>query len=168
MNKQTNFYEIINNILSMRTQQFYQKEEIKPEIEQAINGCDYIYAVIDYLWVGYSNGDQKATDAFKKVFFDDVKVYNPEAFSFFSFYFMNNLKRRGFDRRIDGSDRRTCYSLDYFSGDIIERRTGIERRQRREQRSNWTRITKWVSVPFKADEQNKMLAVSKDNLLLDV
>jgi hypothetical protein len=151
MNKERNF-EIINNILSMSTQQFYNKEEIKSELEQAINGCDYISAVIGYLWTGYGNRDPKAADAFKKIFFDDLKAGNPEAFSLFSFYFMNYPKRRGFDRRIDDSDRRTSYSLDYFSRDIIERRTGIERRQKKEHRSNWTRITKWASVPFKVSE----------------
>jgi hypothetical protein len=154
MNKERNFYEIISNILSMSTKQFYKREEIKLELEQAINGCDYISAVIDYLWAGYSNRDPKATNAFKEIFFDDLKAGNPEAFSFFSFYLINDLKRRGFDRRIDGSDRRTSYSLDYFSEHIIERRTGIERRHKKEQRSNWTRITKWASVPFKAGGQN--------------
>jgi hypothetical protein len=149
MNWERHSYAIINNILSMHPQPFYHKAEIKSEITEAINGCDYFSSVIDYLWAGYSKGDPKTSEAFKEIFSDDLKTGNPEASSFFSFCFMNDLKRRGFDRRTDGSDRRTSYSLDYFSGDIIERRTGKERRQKKEQRSNWTRITQWASVPFK-------------------
>jgi hypothetical protein len=150
--KECNSYEIINAILS---QSSYHKEEIKSEIEKAIHGCDYVTAVVDYLWQGYNNGDPRAKTAFTRIFFDDVKAGNPELFSFFSFYFMNDLRRRGFDRRIDNSDRRTSYSLDYFSGDIRERRTGMERRQGKEQRSHWTRVTTWVSVPFTAGKEQR-------------
>ena len=149
MNQDLNSYTIISNILSMHPQPFYHKEEIKSKIAEAVNGCNYFSAVIDYLWTGYSNGDPKTREAFKQIFSDDLKAGNPAVSSFFSFCFMNDLKRRGFDRRTDGSDRRTSYSLDYFSGNIAERRTGIERRKKKEQRSNWTRITQWVSVPFK-------------------
>ena len=153
--KERNFYEVINKILSLPNQPFCTKEEIKSAIEGALNGDDYIFAVIDYLWQGYSKGDPRAKAAFKKIFFDDLKAGNPEAFYFFSSYFMNDIRRRGFDRRTDGSDRRTSYSLDFFSGILIERRTGNERRREPEKRCSWTRITKWVSVPSNAGTEQQ-------------
>jgi hypothetical protein len=88
---------------------------------------------------------------------EEIKSEIEEAKSgcdYISACFINDSRRRGFDRRTDGSDRRTSYSLDFFSENIIERRSGEERRQEKEKRLNWTRVTKWVSVPFKAGEEN--------------
>ena len=150
MEKKQHYYQIIKDILSRIATPPYNKEEVKAEIVNAIRGYDYISAVIDYLWGAYYNFEPSAKDAFEKIFSDDLKARKPDVFYFFSFYFSNNSLRRGFDRRLD-SDRRGGYSLD-LEGNIIERRSGKERRGETEKRLDWTRITEWVSVPFKRPE----------------
>jgi hypothetical protein len=106
------------------------------------------------LWGAYNHFDSDAKVAFKEVFSDDLRIHNPSAFYFFSFYFLNDFKRAGFDRRND-SDRRNSYSLDFFHEIIIERRQRTDRRKDREKRLNWTRVTKWVSVPFNVEGGNQ-------------
>jgi hypothetical protein len=151
MGQEINFYEVIKNILSERLKPPYMKKEIKAAIMEAIGGADYISAITAYLWGAYNNFDSGAKIAFKEIFFDDLKIHNASAFYFFSFYFLNDFKRTGFDRR-DESDRRDSYSLDFFQEKIIERRQGRDRRKNQETRLNWTRVTKWVSVPFNTEE----------------
>lgn len=150
MAQESNYYEMIKDILSERMKPPYMKEEIKTIIMDAIGETDYIPAITAYLWGAYNNFDADAKIAFKEIFFDDLKIHNPSAFYFFSFYFLNDFKRTGFDRRAD-SDRRKSYSLDFFHERIIERRQGGDRRKDHEKRLNWTRVTKWVSVPFSAE-----------------
>ncbi len=145
-----NFYRTIGRILSRRLTPPYDKEAIKSEIVRAIAGENYINAITAYLWEAYINFDAQAKVAFQEIFFDDLKEHNLAAFYFFSFYFSNNFQRGGFDRRAD-VDRRNTYSLDFFADAIIERRKGKERREDAEKRLSWTRITKWVSVPFRVD-----------------
>lgn len=147
MEKKQHYYQIIKDVLSQVATPPYNKEEIKAEIVNAIQGYDYISAVIDYLWGAYYNFDPSAKVAFEKIFSDDLKERKPDVFYFFSFYFSNNFLRRGFDRRL-GNDRRGGYSLD-FHHNVIEQRSGKERRRQTEKRLDWTRITEWVSVPFK-------------------
>lgn len=151
MGQEINFYEVIKGILSERLKPPYAKKEIKATIMEAIGENDYISAVTAYLWGAYNNFDPAAKIAFKEVFSNDLKMQNSSAFYFFSFYFLNDFKRTGFDRRAE-SDRRDSYSLDFFSEEIIERRQGGDRRKKQETRLNWTRVTKWVSVPFNAEE----------------
>lgn len=147
MEKKQHHYQIIKDILSKIATPSFHKEKIKAEILNAIKGYDYISAVIDYLWGAYYNFDPSAKAAFEKIFSDDLKERKPDVFYFFSFYFSNNFLRRGFDRRL-GNDRRGGYSLD-IHGNIIEHRSGRERRRESEKRLDWTRVTEWVSVPFK-------------------
>jgi len=151
MGQESIYYEVIRDILSERLKPPYIKEEIKAIIIEAIAGSDYISAVTAYLWGAYNNFDDDAKIAFKEIFFDDLKIHNPSAFYFFSFYFLNDFKRTGFDRRAE-SDRRNSYSLDFFHEKIIERRKGGDRRQDQEKRLNWTRVTKWCSVPFNVED----------------
>ncbi len=151
MGQEINFYEVIKDILSQRLKPPYAKKEIKATIMGAIGGADYISAITAYLWGAYNNFDSVAKIAFKEIFFDDLKIHNASAFYFFSFYFLNDFKRTGFDRR-EESDRRDSYSLDFFQEKIIERRQGRDRRKNQETRLNWTRVTKWVSVPFNTEE----------------
>lgn len=153
MEKKEHHYQIIKGILSRIAEPPDNKEEIKAEIVNAISGYDYISAVIDYLWGAYYNFDPPAKVAFEKIFSDDLKEQKPDVFYFFSFYFSNNFLRRGFDRRL-GSDRRGGYSLD-FHGNVVERRSGKERRRETEKRLDWTRITEWVSVPFKLPDSRQ-------------
>lgn len=153
MEKKQHYYQIIKGILLQIATPPYNKEEIKAEIVTAISGYDYISAVIDYLWGAYYNFDPAAKVAFEKIFADDLKARKPDVFYFFSFYFSNNLMRRGFDRRLD-NDRREGYSLD-FHVTVAERRSGRERRGETEKRLEWTRITEWVSVPFKLPESRR-------------
>jgi hypothetical protein len=155
MGKERNYYEVIKEILLGYPKDSYDKETIKEKIVDALEGDDYITAITAYLWGAYNSFDSDAKTAFKTVFHDDLKKHNPSAFYFFSFYFLNDFKRAGFDRRTD-SDRRTCYSLDFFGERIIERRQGGDRRKDPEKRLNWTRVTKWVSVPFNADAGNRV------------
>lgn len=55
-------------------------------------------------------------------------------------------RTRLIDRR-SGRDQRQAYSLDYFLKGGIERRNAQERRrERREMRRGWVRITKWSSA----------------------
>lgn len=147
MEKKQQHYNVIKEVLSQIATQPFNREEIKAEIINAISGCDYISAVIDYLWGAYYNFDPSAKVAFDKIFSDDLKARKPDVYYFFSFYFNNNFMRRGFDRRL-GSDRRGSYSLD-FQTNVVERRSGKERRRETEKRLDWTRVTEWVSVPFK-------------------
>ena len=165
MGTESNHYEVIRKILSAHLMPPYIKEEIKAKIAAAIGDGDYIEAVTAYLWGAYNNFDPKAKVAFKEIFFDDLKIHNQAAFYFFSFYFMNDFKRTGFDRRTD-NDRREAYSLDFFSEKIIDRRQGIDRRSKQEKRLNWTRVTEWVSVPFKVDDVNPR-GERDDSLLAD-
>jgi len=154
MGKESNHYEVVRKILSECLKTSCTKEEIKAKIVDALGGADYIAALTAYLWGAYNHFDSDAKVAFKEVFFDDLRIHNPSAFYFFSFYFMNEFKRTGFDRRND-SDRRNSYSLDFFCEKIIERRQGSDRRKDPEKRLNWTRVTKWVSVPFNVDGGNQ-------------
>ena len=150
MVQEINFYEVIKNILSERLKPPYIQQEIKAVILEAIGGADYISAITAYLWGAYNNFDSDAKIAFKEIFFNDLKIHNSSAFYFFSFYFLNDFKRTGFDRRCE-SDRRDSYSLDFFHEKIIERRQRGDRRKKQETRLNWTRVTKWVSVPFNVE-----------------
>jgi hypothetical protein len=150
MRKEHHYYEVIKKILAECRKRSCPKEEIKMKIVDAIGGADYITALTAYLWGAYNNFDSDAKVAFKEVFSDDLRTQNPSAFYFFSYYFLNDFKRTGFDRRND-SDRRNSYSLDFFHEKIIERRQGGDRRKDLEKRLNWTRVTKWVSVPFNVD-----------------
>jgi hypothetical protein len=150
MGKESNYYEVIKEILSEHQRAPYIQEEIKAKIVDAIGGDDYISAITAYLWGAYNNFDSSAKAAFKEIFFDDLRIHNPSAFYFFSFFFLNDFKRTGFDRRSD-SDRRSSYSLDFFGEKVVERRQGTDRRKDQEKRLNWTRVTKWVSVPFKGE-----------------
>jgi hypothetical protein len=153
MGTESNYYQIIKEILSECRQTAHIKEEIKAKIVDAIGGADYISAITAYLWGAYNNFDSAARTAFKEIFFDDLRVHNPAAFYFFSFFFLNDFKRTGFDRRND-NDRRNSYSLDFFCEKVLERRQGNDRRKNQEKRVNWTRVTKWVSVPFKGEGDN--------------
>jgi hypothetical protein len=154
MRKGHHYYEVIKKILSECRKRSCPKEEIKVKIVDAVGGADYITAITAYLWGAYNNFDSDAKVAFKEVFSDDLRIQNPSAFYFFSYYFLNDFKRTGFDRRND-SDRRNSYSLDFFHEKIIERRRGTDRRKDLEKRLNWTRVTKWVSVPFNVDGGNQ-------------
>jgi hypothetical protein len=154
MGKESKYYEVIKKILSECLKTSCTKEEIKAKIIDAGGGDDYITAITAYLWGAYNHFDSDAKVAFKEVFSDDLRIHNPSAFYFFSFYFLNDFKRAGFDRRND-SDRRNSYSLDFFHEIIIERRQRTDRRKDREKRLNWTRVTKWVSVPFNVDGGNQ-------------
>ena len=49
------------------------------------------------------------------------------------------------DRR-SGDDRRAVYDSDYFENDGLERRSGLDRRQREERRDSCLRVSKWSSV----------------------
>jgi hypothetical protein len=61
----------------------------------------------------------------------------------------NNRSRDPFLDRRSGDDRRTKYSLTYFSEGGLERRAYGERRKRRERRKGYIRISPWTSVgPF--------------------
>jgi len=151
MGQDSNYYDVIRKILAAHLKPPYIKAEIKAKIAAAIGSDDYIEAVTAYLWGAYNNFDPRAKVAFKEIFFDDLRIHNQAAFYFFSFYFMNDFKRTGFDRRTD-NDRREAYSLDFFSERIVERRQGLDRRSKQEKRLNWTRVTEWVSVPFKIDD----------------
>lgn len=153
MEKKQQHYQVIKDILSKIAGPPYDQEGIKAEIVNAIRGDDYISAVIDYLWGAYYNFDSPAKVAFENIFSDDLKARKPDVFYFFSFFFSNNFPRRGFDRRLD-RDRREGYSLD-LQGNIIERRSGNERRKEAEKRLEWTRITEWVSVPFKLPDSRR-------------
>ncbi len=148
MEKEQRCYQAIKAILSKHGKPPYNKEQIKSAIISSIREYDYISAIIAYLWGAYNNFDSNAKNAFKDVFSDDLKEHDQTAFYFFSFYFTHDFKRTGFDRRHYG-DRRECYSLDFFSETIRDLRKGTERRRRMEKRTNWTRVTDWVSVPFK-------------------
>ena len=149
MEKEQRCYRVINAILSKHGKPPYKKEEIKAAIISSIREYDYISAVIAYLWGAYNNFDANAKIAFNEIFSDDLKEHDQTAFYFFSFYFSHDFKRTGFDRRQYG-DRREAYSLDHFSDIIKDLRRGTERRRRMEKRTNWTRVTEWASVPFKA------------------
>jgi hypothetical protein len=150
MGKDSHYYKGIRKILSECLKTSCTKEEIKAKIVDAIGGTDYITAITAYLWGAYNHFDSDAKIAFKEVFSDDLRIQNPSAFYFFSYYFLNDFKRTGFDRRNE-SDRRNSYSLDFFHERIIERRQGTDRRKDQEKRLNWTRVSKWVSVPFNVD-----------------
>lgn len=151
MGKESNHYEVIRKIIAEHLKPPYTKDDIKTKIVAALEGEDYIAAVTAYLWGAYNSFDPDARLAFKEIFFNDLRIHNQAAFYFFSFYFMNDFKRTGFDRRTD-NDRREAYSLDFFSERIVDRRQGIDRRSKQEKRLNWTRVTEWVSVPFKVDD----------------
>ncbi len=153
MGKESDDYQVIKGILAEHRQTPYIKEEIKALLVDAIGEEKYISAITAYLWGSYNNFDSDAKAAFKEIFFDDLKMHNPAAFYFFSFFFLNDFKRTGFDRRND-SDRRCSYSLDFFSDKVVERRQGTDRRKDPEKRLNWTRVTQWVSVPFKGEGGN--------------
>lgn len=154
MRKDRNYYEVIKQVLSEHQKAPCTPESLKARIVEVLKGDDYITAVTAYLWGAYNNFDSDAKEAFRLIFHDDLKKHNPSAVYFFSFYFLNDFKRTGFDRRTD-NDRRKCYSLDFFGETIIERRQGGDRRKDAEKRLNWTRVTKWVSVPFNTDAGNR-------------
>lgn len=147
MEKNRHGYQVIKTILSHSAARPCNKEEIKAEIVHALGGCDYLSAVIDYLWGACYNDDPAARAAFDELFAADLQEQKPEMFSYFSFHFSNRPPRRGFDRRLE-NDRREGYSVD-ICGNVVERRSGRERRGEKEKRGDWTRITEWVSVPFR-------------------
>lgn len=165
MEKEQRCYRAINAILSKQGKPPYNKEEIKAAIISSIREYDYITAVVAYLWGAYNNFDPNARMAFREVFADDLKEQDETAFYFFSFYYSRNFKRTGFDRRQLG-DRREAYSLDYFSEIMKDLRSGTERRKQKEARTDWTRVTQWASVPFKA-AQSGGEANGSDDALLD-
>ena len=49
------------------------------------------------------------------------------------------------DRR-SGEDRRNVYDYEYWESEGIERRTKKDRRQPKERRNNWVRVSEWSSV----------------------
>jgi hypothetical protein len=49
------------------------------------------------------------------------------------------------DRR-SGDDRREAYELDYFAQGGIERRSGVESRQKGERRVQCVNVSQWSSV----------------------
>ena len=152
MGKEGCYYEVIRTTLAEHLQPPYPKEAIKAKIAAAVGCDDYIAAITAYLWGAYNNCDRVARVAFKEIFFDDLRIHNQAAFYFFSFYFLNDFKRTGIDRRTE-NDRREAYSVDFFSEKIIERRQRADdRRGKQEKRLNWTRVTEWVSVPFTVDD----------------
>lgn len=55
------------------------------------------------------------------------------------------VKRSVLDRR-SGEDKRSAYSLDYFSDGGEERRRQPERRKLGERRGSWVRVGRWYSV----------------------
>jgi hypothetical protein len=164
MEKEQRCYQAINAILSKHGKPPYKKEEIKAAIIASIREYDYITAIVAYLWGAYNNFDSNAKIAFREIFADDLKEHDQTAFYFFSFYFSRDFKRTGFDRRQLG-DRREAYSVDYFSDIMKDLRRGTERRKRIEKRTNWTRVTEWASVPFKATHSGREEAVSDDLLM---
>jgi hypothetical protein len=164
MEKEQRCYKTINAILSKHGKPPYKKEEIKAAIISSIREYDYITAVIAYLWGAYNNFDANAKIAFREIFADDLKEHDQTAFYFFSFYYTHDFKRTGFDRRQYG-DRRESYSLDHFSDIIKDLRRGTERRKRIEKRTNWTRVTEWASVPFKATHSGREEVGSDDHLI---
>jgi hypothetical protein len=50
-----------------------------------------------------------------------------------------------FDRR-SGDDRREAYELDYFTHGGVERRNGIDCRQKGERRAKCVNVSEWSSV----------------------
>jgi len=50
-----------------------------------------------------------------------------------------------FDRR-SGIDRRRGFDIGHFAQDLIERRKGMERRQKDERRDQYFRIDEWSSI----------------------
>ena len=50
-----------------------------------------------------------------------------------------------FDRR-SGGDRREGYEADYFADGGLQRRKGMEHRQKHERRDQYVRIDKWSSI----------------------
>jgi len=52
------------------------------------------------------------------------------------------------DRR-SGDDRREYYDLDFFEQGGVERRIGIEPRQKGERRAQFVRVSRWSSVCFR-------------------
>ncbi|MCK9362487.1 MAG: hypothetical protein M0P74_02645 [Syntrophales bacterium] len=151
MAKNKDFYEIIRGIISRCQAVPYDKELIKAEIMKELQVSDYPSAIVSYLWGAYYNLDGDAQKVFLAGVFFEMKEQYPSLYDFFSFYFQNNTRRRGFDRRL-GENRRKSYSLDYYSGKFIERRSKRERRKSPETREGWTRLDQWISVPFEPDE----------------
>lgn len=151
MEKNQYFYEIIRGVISRCQTAPYDKERIKSEIKRELHGSDYSAALVSYLWGAYYNLDEDAQKVFQADVFAEMKEQYPSLYDFFSFYFQTNARRRGFDRRL-GENRRKDYSLDYCSGEFIERRSNRERRKNPETRTGWTRMEQWISVPFELDE----------------
>lgn len=164
MEKEQRCYKTINAILSKHGKPPYRKEEIKAAIISSIREYDYVTAIVAYLWGAYNNFDPNAKIAFREIFADDLEEHDQTAFYFFSFYFSRDFKRTGFDRRQLG-DRREAYSVDYFSDIMKDLRRGTERRRQMEKRANWTRVTEWASVPFKATHSGREEAGSDDLLI---
>jgi hypothetical protein len=57
------------------------------------------------------------------------------------------------DRRL-GEDRRQVYDTDYWESGGIERRSVKDRRQPKERRDSWVKVSKWSSICIndKADQ----------------
>ena len=49
------------------------------------------------------------------------------------------------DRR-SGDDRREAYDLDFFEQGVVERRSGIDCRQKGERRAQCVNVSEWSSV----------------------
>jgi hypothetical protein len=152
MEKTQDYYEIISAVISRCQNNAAGRDAIKMELKNALQGCDYPSAVVSYLWGAYYNLDDNAQEVFQAGVFSDLKEQYPSLYDFFSFYFENKTRRRGFDRR-SSEDRRKGYSLDYCAGNFVERRFPRERRDNQEKRTGWTRLEEWVSVPFNLDEE---------------
>ena len=58
---------------------------------------------------------------------------------------MSTIDRADIDRR-SAADRRRVYDLDHFQNGGIERRKRKERRSQIERRDGWIRISSWTSV----------------------
>ena len=54
------------------------------------------------------------------------------------------------DRRL-GEDRRKVYDVTYWESGGIERRSANERRQQKERRSCWVKVSEWSSVCLEND-----------------
>jgi len=151
MDDNQKYYDIIKGVIARCKAAPLDKELIIQEIKKELRGYDYLAAAADYLWGAYYNLDNDAREIFLAGVFSELKEQYPNLYDFFTFYFGNSIRRRGFDRR-SGEDRRKSYSLDYTSGKFIERRSNKERRKNAEKRAGWTRMAGWTSIPFTTED----------------
>ena len=69
---------------------------------------------------------------------------------------MTERTRSSIDRR-SGTDRRRAYRLGFFLKGGTEKRSGVERRSRDENRQGWVRVDKWSSVQLEGLKIAKFL-----------